>query len=234
MIGAGFIGAEVASSCRSLGLDVTMIEAAPLPLQRVLPSSIGEFIAELHRGHGVDVRLGVGVDALEGGGGGTNRVQRVRLTDGSVIDADVVVAGIGVTPEVGWLDGSGLTLDDGVVCDETCLAADDVVAAGDVARWFNPRYGETMRVEQWENAIEQGGHAARRLLGDTRPYSPWCRGSGAISTIARSSSLVGWRPAIRCVLSTARSRSNDSSPCSSERGRARPSSASIGPATSCN
>lgn len=172
VIGAGFIGAEVASSCRSLGLDVTMIEAAPLPLQRVLPSSIGEFIAELHRGHGVDVRLGVGVDALEGGGGGTNRVQRVRLTDGSVIDADVVVAGIGVTPEVGWLDGSGLTLDDGVVCDETCLAADDVVAAGDVARWFNPRYGETMRVEQWENAIEQGGHAARRLLGDTRPYSP--------------------------------------------------------------
>lgn len=170
VIGAGFIGAEVTSSCRALGLEVTMVEAAPLPLQRVLPGEVGSFVAELHRGHGVDVRLGVGVDALEGG----DRVERVRFADGSTVDADVVVAGIGVEPSVGWLEGSGLDVSNGVLCDETCLAAPAVVAAGDLARWPNPRDGRTGRVEQWENAIEQGRHAAFRLLagGSGEPYAP--------------------------------------------------------------
>jgi NADPH-dependent 2,4-dienoyl-CoA reductase/sulfur reductase-like enzyme len=104
-------------------------------------------------------------------------VERVRLTDGTVIDADVVVAGIGVTPSVDWLAGSGLDLDNGVICDATCLAAPGVVAAGDVAAWYNPLYDEVMRVEQWENAIEQGAHAARRLMagdgaGTAEPYAP--------------------------------------------------------------
>lgn len=171
VIGAGFIGAEVASSCRALGLEVTMVEAAPLPLQRVLPGEVGSFVAELHRGHGVDVRLGVGVEALEGG----DRVERVRFADGTTVDADVVVAGIGVQPSVEWLEGSGLDLSNGVLCDETCLAAPGVVAAGDLARWPNPRDGRTGRVEQWENAIEQGRHAAFRLLageGTGEPYAP--------------------------------------------------------------
>lgn len=170
VIGAGFIGAEVASSCRALGLDVTMVEAAPLPLQRVLPGEVGEFVADLHRGHGVDVRLGVGVDGLEGGA----RVERVRFSDGTTVDADVVVAGIGVQPAVDWLEGSGLDVSNGVLCDETCLAAPGVVAAGDLARWPNPRDGKVGRVEQWENAIEQGRHAAFRLLAgdDGEPYAP--------------------------------------------------------------
>ena len=96
------------------------------------------------------------------------------LTDGTVLDADVVVVGVGVIPNTEWLEGSGLTIDNGVVCDETCLAAPGVVAAGDVARWPNRRFDEVMRVEHWDNAVEQGVHAARRLLsGDAgEPYTP--------------------------------------------------------------
>jgi NADPH-dependent 2,4-dienoyl-CoA reductase/sulfur reductase-like enzyme len=141
-----------------------MIEAGPVPLGRVLPGDIGSFIAEVHREHGVDVRLGIGVDGLEADAAG--RVCAVRMSDGSTVEADVVVVGIGVVPSVEWLSDSGLTLDDGVRCDETCLAAPGIVAAGDVASWPNPRFGEVMRVEQWENAIEQGEHAARRLLAE--------------------------------------------------------------------
>lgn len=164
VIGAGFIGAEVAATCRGRGLEVTMVEAAPVPLGRVLPGDLGRFVADVHRDHGVDVRLGVGVDRLETGDDG--RVAAVVLADGARIDAEVVVVGIGVVPSVGWLEGSGLTLDDGVRCDETCLAAPGIVAAGDVASWPNPRFGQVMRVEQWENAIEQGEHAAKRLLAE--------------------------------------------------------------------
>ncbi len=164
VIGAGFIGAEVAATCRGRGLEVTIIEAGPVPLGRVLPGDVGAFIADVHREHGVDVRLGIGVDGLDSDGHG--RVRSVRMADGTSIDADVVVVGIGVVPSVHWLHGSGLSIEDGVVCDETCRAAPGIVAAGDVASWPNPRFGEVMRVEQWEHAIEQGEHAARRLLGE--------------------------------------------------------------------
>jgi 3-phenylpropionate/trans-cinnamate dioxygenase ferredoxin reductase subunit len=172
VVGAGFIGAEVAATCRKRGLEVTMIEAQDRPMQRVMPGEIGDFVTDLHRGEGVDVRLGIGIDALVGG----DRVERVRLTDGTVIDADVVIAGIGVSPSVEWLAGSGLDLDNGIMCDEMCVAAPGIVAAGDVASWHNPLYDEVMRVEQWENAIEQGAYAARRLMaGDgfvEGPYAP--------------------------------------------------------------
>jgi 3-phenylpropionate/trans-cinnamate dioxygenase ferredoxin reductase subunit len=174
VVGAGFIGAEVAATCRERGLDVTMIEALPAPLARVLGEVIGTTFTELHRAHGVDVRTGVGVTSIDGGG----RVERVHLDDGSVVEADVVVVGVGVRPVTDWLEGSGLTLEDGVLCDATCLAAPGVVAAGDVARWPNPIFGQVMRVEHWDNALDQGAHAARTLLageaGGT-PYAsvPW-------------------------------------------------------------
>ncbi len=179
VVGAGFIGAEVAATCRGRGLEVTMIEAGGLPLGRVLPDAIGSFVAELHRAHGVDVCLGVGVDALETDDDG--RVRSVRLDGGASVDADVVVVGIGVVPSTGWLEGSGLELDDGVRCDPTCLAAPGIVAAGDVASWHNQRFDQVMRVEQWENAIEQGEYAGRRLLaelnsgsaGAGRPMEPF-------------------------------------------------------------
>ena len=174
VIGAGFIGAEVAATCRGLGLEVTMIEAAPVPMVRVLPSAIGGFVADVHRDHGVDVRLGVGVSGLLADG---DRVRGVELADGSVVDADVVVVGIGVVPSVDWLEGSGVPVGNGITCDETCLAAPGIVAAGDVAEWFNPHFGERMRVEQWEHAIEHGAAAGRRLLAgdDGEPFGsvPW-------------------------------------------------------------
>jgi 3-phenylpropionate/trans-cinnamate dioxygenase ferredoxin reductase component len=174
VVGAGFIGGEVAATARQRGLDVTLIEAAPAPLARVLDADAGLAVAELHRAHGVDVRLGVGVAGLVGDG----RVEGVALADGTTVEADVVVVGIGVEPCTDWLVGSGLALDDGVVCDETCLAAPGVVAAGDVCRWPHRRLGgRLLRVEQWDNAVEQGGYVARRLLAGAageqiEPFEP--------------------------------------------------------------
>ncbi len=176
VIGAGFIGAEVASTARGLGFDVTMIEAAEVPLARVLDPESGRAVAELHRGHGVDLRLGAGVESVEAGDDGA--VAAVILAGGDVIETDLVLVGIGAVPNTGWLDGSGLTIDNGVVCDETCLAAPGIVAAGDVARWPNRRFGGALtRVEQWDNAIEQGTYAAKRLLAagtddPVEPYTP--------------------------------------------------------------
>ena len=169
VVGAGFIGAEVAATARGRGLEVTVVEALPTPLSRVLGDEMGRVCAEVHRDHGVDLRTGVGVDRIEG----DRRVERVALTDGSIIDADVVVVGIGVVPNTEWLDGSGLQVGDGVLCDASCLAAERVTAAGDVARWPNQLFGETMRVEHWDNAAAQGAHAARRLLNpETGPFAP--------------------------------------------------------------
>ncbi len=170
VVGAGFIGAEVAATARGRGLDVTMVEMAETPLERVLGAQLGRVCAEVHVDHGVDLRLGVGVAAIGGG----HRVEHVVLTDGTRLDADVVIVGVGVIPNTDWLEGSGLQIDNGVVCDETCLAAPGVVAAGDVARWPNRLFGQSMRVEHWDNAIEQGMAAARRLLaGDAaEPFTP--------------------------------------------------------------
>jgi NADPH-dependent 2,4-dienoyl-CoA reductase/sulfur reductase-like enzyme len=179
VVGAGFIGAEVAATCRTAGCDVTILEALPVPLGRALGDEMGAVMGELHRDHGVDLRLGIGVAGFEGG----DRVTHVRLADDTLVDADIVVVGIGVTPNTGWLEGSGLALDDGLVCDATTRAAPGVVAAGDVARWPSHRFGELMRVEHWDNAIAMGEHAARRLLADlagdptddpasTAPYDP--------------------------------------------------------------
>lgn len=171
VVGAGFIGAEVAATALGYGLPVTLVEALPVPMGRVLGDTVGDVLAGVHVDNGVDLRCGVGVDEVCG----TDRVESVRLSDGAVVEADLVVAGIGVVPNTEWLQGSGLTVDDGVLCDETCLAAPDVTAAGDVARWPNPRYGEAMRVEHWDNAVEQGAHAARRLMlsdEEAEPFSP--------------------------------------------------------------
>jgi NADPH-dependent 2,4-dienoyl-CoA reductase/sulfur reductase-like enzyme len=171
VVGAGFIGSEVAATCRRRGLDVTLLEALPVPMMRGVGPVVGEACAALHRDHAVDLRCGVVPIGFEGAG----RVERVRLSDGAAVDADIVVIGVGVTPETRWLEDSGLRLDDGVVCDETCRAAEGIVAAGDVARWPNRLFdGELMRLEHWTNATEQGVHAARTLLlGDeAEPFSP--------------------------------------------------------------
>lgn len=161
VVGAGFIGCEVASSCRSLGLRVTIVDLLPLPLAPLGPRA-GQAIQALHETNGVELRLGAGVSGFDG----EDRVRALRLSDGTTVEADVVVVGIGVVPNTDWLKGSGLHLDDGLVCDEACLAIsgdDRVVAVGDVARWDHPRYGST-RIEHWTNAGEQAAHAAKTLM----------------------------------------------------------------------
>jgi 3-phenylpropionate/trans-cinnamate dioxygenase ferredoxin reductase subunit len=176
VVGAGFIGSEVAASARAVGLEVTLLEAAPTPLTRVVDPRVGRTLTELHRDNGVDVRLGTGVAGFEGAGG---RVERVRLSDGGAVEAPLVVAGLGVDLNTGWLAGSGVRLDPGtgaVLCDAYCATGvPDVYAAGDLADWPHPRYGGRMRLEHWTNAGEQAAAAAHNLLagGDgRRPYTP--------------------------------------------------------------
>ncbi len=171
VIGAGFIGAEVAATVKERGIDVTLIESMAYPMARALDESVGTLCGEVLVEHGIDLRLGVGVASIEGDA----RVERVVLSDGSTIDAEIVVVGIGVLPNTEWLATSGLEIDNGVVCDATCLAAPGITAAGDVARWPNTRFDEVMRVEHWENAVDQAGVAARRLLleaDDAPEYRP--------------------------------------------------------------
>jgi len=174
VIGAGFIGSEVAATCQGLGARVTLLEAYHTPLARVLGDAMGRMCADLHVANGMDLRCDVTIDHLETDAGGADPVT-VCLADGTRVPADVVVVGIGVAPSVEWLGGSGLTLDNGVRCDGALFAADRVVAAGDVANWVRPSTGLPARVEHWTNAAEGGAAAARNLLAGSAaavPYDP--------------------------------------------------------------
>jgi NADPH-dependent 2,4-dienoyl-CoA reductase/sulfur reductase-like enzyme len=164
VIGAGFIGAEVASTCSTLGCNVTVLEALGIPLQPILGPEIGSYCGSLHGAHGVDLRTGVAVGAVRRSTG-EGRLE-VELDGGEVLRADVVVVGIGVVPETGWLEGSGLTLENGVACDDRLFAGDGIVAAGDVARWAWRHDGteEMIRIEHWNLAAEAGVAAAKNLL----------------------------------------------------------------------
>ena len=174
IVGAGFIGLEVAASCRSRGLDVTVLEPQAVPLEHALGPELGEAVARMHRQAGVTLRLGVTVRSPVGDG----RVTGVVIDDGEVVEADVVVMGVGVAPTTGWLEGSGVDLDRGVVCDSRLRVlaggrpVPGLVAAGDVARWTDERSATTVRVEHWTNAVEQGAAAAQALL-DPEASSPF-------------------------------------------------------------
>ncbi|MER6073370.1 FAD-dependent oxidoreductase [Streptomyces sp. NPDC001817] len=169
VIGAGFIGAEVASTAHRLGLHVTVVEALNVPLERQLGRRMGLVCSSLHRDHGVGLLCGTGVAGLTGNG----RVTGVRLTDGRVLPADVVVVGVGVRPATDWLAGSGVHVDDGVVCDAGCATTvPGVVAVGDVARCPNPFTGRHARIEHWSSAMEQGTTAARTLLSGVPAPAP--------------------------------------------------------------
>jgi NADPH-dependent 2,4-dienoyl-CoA reductase/sulfur reductase-like enzyme len=176
VIGAGFIGAEVASTCAQLGCRVTVLEALDIPLRLVLGPELGGHCASLHGAHGVDLRTDVSVAGISRASGdgrvGTPGLE-VELVGGETIAADVVVVGIGVVPSTGWLDDSGLELGDGVVCDQRLFAAEGIVAAGDVARWMWRHDGEEepIRIEHWQVAAEAGVAAARSLLAG-RPEAP--------------------------------------------------------------
>jgi NADPH-dependent 2,4-dienoyl-CoA reductase/sulfur reductase-like enzyme len=172
VVGAGFIGSEVAATARTLGLEVTVLEALAVPLETGLGQAMGRVCGQLHRDHGVDLRCDASVAGFDGNG----RVERVWLADGSAVEADLVVLGVGVVPNTSWLESSGLRINNGVVCDERCATgAPGVYAAGDVARWRNPLFEEEMRVEHWTNASDQGVAAAQNLLAGPEagePYAP--------------------------------------------------------------
>lgn len=170
VIGAGFIGSEVAASAKERGMDVVIVEALEVPLARAVGETAGAALGSIHARHGVDLRLGRGVVGFEG----EDRVTAVTLSDGSTVPADLVVVGIGAVPQTGWLAGSGIDLDNGIVCDSHLrTSAPEVFAAGDVARWDNPLFERHMRIEHWTSAQEQGGHAAHNALdpSSATPYS---------------------------------------------------------------
>jgi 3-phenylpropionate/trans-cinnamate dioxygenase ferredoxin reductase subunit len=168
VVGAGFMGSEVAAVASGMGLDVTVVDPLPAPMVTQFGPWIGGLLAKLHADHGVRLRMGIGVTGLAG----DDRVTGVELSDGSVLPADVVLVAIGSVPNTEWLAGSGLSLTNGVDCDSLCRAAPNVVAAGDVASWTHPELGARVRVEHRMNATEQGIAAARTLLGKGEPYAP--------------------------------------------------------------
>jgi NADPH-dependent 2,4-dienoyl-CoA reductase/sulfur reductase-like enzyme len=174
VVGAGFIGSEVAAAIAGRGAAVTVVEPAGYPLGRVLGEVVGERLATLHTSRGVKLRPDRAVTGVRADSSGPARYT-VTLDDGTELAADLVVAGIGALPNTGWLAGSGIAVDDGVVCDQFCqTSVPGVFAVGDVARWPNDLFGESMRIEHWTNAIEQAATVAWNITHPDRPrgYAP--------------------------------------------------------------
>ena len=162
VVGAGWIGAEVAASARQRGLEVTVLEPSSVPLERVLGAEVGAIYRDIHADHGVHLLLGTGVEAFEGAGA----VERLRTSDGRSVDCDLVVVGVGVQPRTELAEQAGLEVSNGILVDEHLRASlPGVFAAGDVANAQHAFYGERVRVEHWDNAIHQAAVAARSMLG---------------------------------------------------------------------
>ena len=180
VIGAGFISSEVASTCATLGCRVTVLEVMDTPLANVVGPLVGSHCASLHGANDVELRAGVkvaGIEEVDAVGGEPRPGLAVHLVDDQVLEADVVVVGIGVAPSTQWLEASDLELDNGVVCDDSLYAADGIVAAGDMARWLwrHDEFEEFVRIEHWEVAANAGLAAARSLLAgrkDAPPFTP--------------------------------------------------------------
>ncbi|MFF0817230.1 NAD(P)/FAD-dependent oxidoreductase [Rhodococcus sp. NPDC003318] len=169
VVGEGVLGSEIAATARLLGAEVTMVGPQPAPMALQVGPMVSELLATLHRDNGVQLRLGVGVAGLTEADG---RVTGVRLATDEVLPADVVVVAIGAIPTTAWLADSGLQLDNGVVCDSRCRAADGIYAVGDVARWNHEQFGGLVRLENRTNATEQGAAVAGVIVGDDEPYVP--------------------------------------------------------------
>jgi 3-phenylpropionate/trans-cinnamate dioxygenase ferredoxin reductase subunit len=167
VIGAGWIGSEVAASARQLGSDTAMVDVFGVPLERVLGPEVGAIYRDLHQEHGVRMHLGTGIESIEG----TGSVEAVRLSDGTVLPADLVVIGVGVAPRVELAEAAGLTIDNGIVVDEhLATSRPGVYAAGDVANAWHPRYQARIRLEHWSAALNQGPAAAKNMLGLATVY----------------------------------------------------------------
>lgn len=168
IIGAGWIGLETAAAARAAGVEVSVLEMARGPLLGVLGPELAEVYAALHTEHGVEMRMGVQVAGVVGDG---DRVSGVRLADGSQVDADVVVVGIGITPNTGLAERAGLSTDNGILVDEHLATSDpDIFAVGDVANAYYPWLGRHLRLEHWAAALNQGPVAAANMTGNTRAY----------------------------------------------------------------
>jgi 3-phenylpropionate/trans-cinnamate dioxygenase ferredoxin reductase component len=167
VVGSGWIGSEIAASARQKGSDVTVLERAALPLERVLGTEVGRIYLDLHRDHGIEFRPETTVERFEGVGS----VERVRTRDGASIDAEFVVVGVGVAPRTGLVESAELRIDNGILVDERLeTSVPGVFAAGDVANAHHPFYGRPLRVEHWANALNQGPVAARAMLGKRASY----------------------------------------------------------------
>jgi NADPH-dependent 2,4-dienoyl-CoA reductase/sulfur reductase-like enzyme len=169
VVGEGVLGAEIAATARKLGLDVTIAGPQPAPMAGQVGPLVAGVLADLHTEHGVRLRLGTGVTGLVGTRG---RVTGVRLDTGVVLPADIVVVAIGAVPVTGWLEGSGLTLANGVLCDSRSRAAEGIYAVGDVARFHHEGHGALIRLENRTNATEQAGAVAANILGADKAYTP--------------------------------------------------------------
>ncbi|MFF1922033.1 NAD(P)/FAD-dependent oxidoreductase [Streptomyces sp. NPDC058221] len=169
VVGDGVLGAEIAATARLMGTDVTLVGPQTAPMRAQLGHDVAQLLAALHTRNGVQLRPGTLVAGLESDDG---RVTGVRPADGDAIPADLVVAAVGSTPATDWLAGSGLLLEDGVVCDSRCRAADGIYATGDVARFHHEGLDRPLRLENRTNATEQSMLVAANILGEDRPYSP--------------------------------------------------------------
>ncbi|WP_370949403.1 NAD(P)/FAD-dependent oxidoreductase [Amycolatopsis sp. cg5] len=173
ILGSGFTGCEIASSLRSMAREVTIIGRSKSLMANLLGPDLGRQLAELHEDHEVDLQLGVSIDDWDLSRPGS---VGIKLSSGKQLDAACVVVAVGTVPTVSWLRDAGIELDDGVVCEATCHVAgvDDVVAAGDVARWPNLRFDERpRRTEHWTNAVEMGRAAAENLLAGRAAAAPF-------------------------------------------------------------
>lgn len=172
IIGGGFIGAEVASTALGLGLTVTMVDPLPVPMARILNEKVGQIFTDMHSARGVATKFGQGVTGITGERGDLS----VELTNGETIGADTVLVGIGAIPNVEWLEGSGLEIDNGIVCDSysRALGFPHIHVVGDVARWLHTGHNELIRVEHWTNAVDQAFCVARNIVhpDDLRAYAP--------------------------------------------------------------
>ena len=169
IVGAGFIGSEVAAVCKTAGLEVTVLEIQPQPMAHILGEEMGAIYANLHTSRGIDLRLQEGISGIRG----SSRAEQVITDQGNAIDCDFVVIGVGIAPDTTLAKSAGLEVDRGILVDEHCQTSHpDIYAAGDVANWFHPGLGHRLRVEHWDNALNQGAAAAKSMLGAPEPYSP--------------------------------------------------------------
>ena len=169
IVGAGFIGSEVAAVCKTAGVEVTVLEIQPQPMAHILGVEMGAIYASLHTNRGIDLRLGEGISEIRG----SSHAEQVITDQGTSIDCDFVVIGVGISPDISLAESAGLDVDAGILTNEFCQTSHpDIFAAGDVANWYHPGLGRRLRVEHWDNALNQGAAAAKAMLGSPEPYSP--------------------------------------------------------------